>query len=131
MMPNKKGAARRLRLNFTYTLSMARWVGKMGHGFGLYFPIGMKWVAEIGRRRGLDKVCRFSVARSKANHRGHRGTRRNPRVQKQFPFRELSAEFSRFCLTPIQIYVCMYNYGKHRVRQRLSEAEKLHRARQN
>jgi len=29
----------------------------MGHGFGLYFPIGMKWVEEIGRRRGLDKVC--------------------------------------------------------------------------
>src|SRR6266852_3762480 len=57
MMPNKKGAARRLRLNFTYILSMARCAGKMGHGFGLYFPIGMKWVAEIGRRRGLDKVC--------------------------------------------------------------------------
>ncbi len=48
MMPNKKGAARRLRLNFTYTLSMARCAGKMGHGFGLYFPIGMRRVAEIG-----------------------------------------------------------------------------------
>ena len=35
---------------------MARCAGKMGHGFRLYFPIGMKWVEEIGRRRGLDKI---------------------------------------------------------------------------
>jgi len=101
----------------------------MGHGLGLYFPIGMKRVAEIGRRRGLDTVCRFSVARSRLTTEGTEVHGGIPESRNNSHFGNSDAEFSRFCLTPIQIYICMYNYGKHRVGQ--SEAEKLHRARQN